>query len=284
MAQTSISAEAPAKITFDDVSLRYEDAGRTSYEALSHMSFSVRAGEFVSLIGASGCGKSTTLSILAGLRAPTAGRFLIDGKESHGPGKNRGVVFQHYSLFPWMTAEGNIAFAVRQAFPDVSQREAVILAREALAHVGLPDAGGKYPHELSGGMQQRTAIARTLAMRPEILLLDEPFGAVDARNRIVLQDLLLDLLQKEAEPKTIVFVTHDIDEAILLSDRVFFVGEKHIASSYDVPFARPRDRRAIFASPEYVQLRQALLSAFYDTDDASGETLAEETAETGASL
>ena len=266
LGSSHLSKDAAPKIVLDDVTLRYEDRG-APYEAVSHLSLSVKAGEFVSIIGASGCGKSSTLSILAGLRTPTEGRFLIDGVESHGTGKNRGVVFQHYSLFPWMTAEGNIAFAVRQSFPEMPQTEAVAVAREYLAKVGLKDAGGKYPQELSGGMQQRTAIARTLAMRPEILLLDEPFGAIDARNQLALQDLLLHVLEQEAEPKTIVFVTHDIDEAILLSDRVLFLRGKRIAAAYDVPFMRPRRRRDVFASPAYLSLRQELLDGFYEEDE-----------------
>ena len=260
------------KIVFDNVTLRYEDSvHETSYEALSGMSFSVAEGEFVSLIGSSGCGKSSTLSILAGLHEPTTGSLVIDGKESHGNGKNRGVVFQHYSLFPWMTAEANIAFAVRQAFPETPEKEARAIARDYLEKVGLKGVEAKYPHELSGGQQQRTAIARTLAMKPEIMLLDEPFGAVDARNRLVLQDLLLDVLEKEDTKKTIIFVTHDIDEAILLSDRVLFVSGKRVSAEFDVPFSRPRDRREVFSSTEYVRLRQMLMNSFYDTAEENEE-------------
>ncbi|MBO5515492.1 MAG: ATP-binding cassette domain-containing protein, partial [Schwartzia sp.] len=176
------------KIEISNVSLTYDDDG-TVYNALDRMNFSVEPGEFVSIIGSSGCGKSSTLSILAGLREPTEGQYLIDGHVSHGTGRNRGVVFQHYSLFPWMTAEGNVAFGIRQAFPDTTEKEASDIARGYLEKVGLAGFEEKYPYQLSGGMQQRTAIARTLAMQPEILLLDEPFGAIDARNRILLQDL-----------------------------------------------------------------------------------------------
>ena len=250
------------KIEFSDVSLTYDDDG-TVYNALHDMNFAVEPGEFVSIIGSSGCGKSSTLSILAGLREPTEGRFLIDGHVSHGTGRNRGVVFQHYSLFPWMTTEENIAFGIRQAFPDTTKKEASEIARKYLEKVGLSGFEEKYPYQLSGGMQQRTAIARTLAMQPEILLLDEPFGAIDARNRILLQDLLLDVLGKEEGQKTIVFVTHDIDEAILLSDRVLFMDQKHILEEFPVPFARPRNRERIFQSQEYIHLRQALLSCFF---------------------
>ena len=251
-----------SKIEFSNVSLTYDDDG-TVYNALDQMNFSVEPGEFVSIIGSSGCGKSSTLSILAGLREPTEGQFLIDGSVSHGTGRNRGVVFQHYSLFPWMTAQENIAFGIRQAFPETAQNEAADTAREYLDKVGLAGFEEKYPYQLSGGMQQRTAIARTLAMQPEILLLDEPFGAIDARNRILLQDLLLDVLGKEKQQKTIVFVTHDVDEAILLSDRILFMDKKHILEEFEVPFSRPRNREKIYLSQEYVKLRQSLLSCFF---------------------
>ena len=250
------------KIEISDVSLTYDDDG-VIYNALDRMNFSVEPGAFDSIIGSSGCGKSSTLSILAGLREPTSGRYLIDGEVSHGTGRNRGVVFQHYSLFPWMTAEENIAFGIRQAFPDTTQKEAAEIAREYLEKVGLAEFEDKYPYQMSGGMQQRTAIARTLAMQPEILLLDEPFGAIDARNRILLQDLLLEVLGKEKQQKTIVFVTHDIDEAILLSDRILFMDKKQISEEFIVPFDRPRNREKIFQSQEYIQMRQALLSCFF---------------------
>ena len=162
-----------------------------------------------------------------------------------------------------MTAEQNIAFGIRQAFPDTTQKEASEIAREYLEKVGLAGFEDKYPYQLSGGMQQRTAIARTLAMQPEILLLDEPFGAIDARNRILLQDLLLDVLGKEKQQKTIVFVTHDVDEAILLSDRILFMDKKHILEEFVVPFSRPRNREQIFQSQEYIHMRQALLGCFF---------------------
>ena len=260
------------KIEISNVSLTYNDDG-TVYNALDQMNFSVEPGEFVSIIGSSGCGKSSTLSILAGLREPTEGQFLIDGNVSHGTGRNRGVVFEHYSLFPWMTAEENVAFGIRQAFPDTTEKEASDIARAYLVKVGLEGFEEKYPYQLSGGMQQRTAIARTLAMQPEILLLDEPFGAIDARNRILLQDLLLEVLSKEKEQKTIVFVTHDIDEAILLSDRILFMDQKHILEEFDVPFSRPRNREQIFQSQEYIRMRQALLSCFFQgiRDKIGGE-------------
>lgn len=250
------------KIEFSNVSLMYNDRGSV-YEALQEMNFSVAPGEFVSLIGSSGCGKSSTLSILAGLREPTQGEFLIDGQVSHGTGSNRGVVFQHYSLFPWMTALDNVVFGIRQVQPKAKKAEVKEMAEVYLTKVGLEGFFSKYPYQMSGGMQQRTAIARTLAMQPDIMLLDEPFGAVDAKNRIVLQDLLLDVLEQEETSKTIVFVTHDIDEAILLSDRVLFMEDKRITNEFVVPFERPRRRERIFATQEYAELRTKLLGCFF---------------------
>jgi NitT/TauT family transport system ATP-binding protein len=251
-----------SKIEVQDISLDYEDKGST-YNALENLDFSVEQGEFVSLIGSSGCGKSTTLSILSGLKSPTKGNFLIDGKKSVGPGKNRGVVFQHYSLFPWMTAVQNVSFGIEQVEKDLTKKENWQRSVNYLEKVGLKGFENKYPYQLSGGMQQRVAIARTLAMQPEILLMDEPFGAIDAKNRVLLQDLLLELLQKEGDAKTIVFVTHDVDEAILLSDRVLFMANKHIDEEIPIPFLRPRRREAIFRTPQYGKLRQQIMGRFY---------------------
>lgn len=252
-----------SKIELQDIFLDYEDQGKI-YPALEHLDFCVAAGEFVSIIGSSGCGKSTTLGVLSGLREPTKGRFLIDGRPSHGPGKNRGVVFQHYSLFPWMTAVQNVDFGMQQTEPETDKKEIRRRALQYLQRVGLKGFEHKYPYQLSGGMQQRVAIARTLAMRPEILLMDEPFGAIDARNRVVLQDLLMELLDREGERKTIVFVTHDVDEAILLSDRVLFMADKRIAEEIHIPFSRPRRREEIFRTQEYSALRQHIMGRFYD--------------------
>lgn len=251
-----------SKIQLNHVSLEYRDNGNV-FHALEDLDFSVEAGEFVSVIGSSGCGKSTTLSVLAGLRNPTRGTLLIDGKKSIGTGKNRGVVFQHYSLFPWMTSKKNVSFGIKQAQNELGTHEIEQIANKYLKRVGLEGFENKYPYQLSGGMQQRVAIARTLAMQPEILLMDEPFGAVDAKNKIVLQDLLLELLQKDEEKKTIIFVTHDVDEAILLSDRVLFMNNKKIMEEILIPFSRPRQRENIFNTAEYSELRKKIMGLFY---------------------
>ena len=250
------------KIDLENITLDYTDNG-TVYTALDGVSFSVEEGEFVSLIGSSGCGKSTTLSVLAGLNNPKSGSFKIDGHETRGTGKDRGVVFQHYSLFPWMSARKNVEFGIKQNFPKLAKKELVQRAQEYLEKVGLKGFENKYPYQLSGGMQQRAAIARTLAMETDILLMDEPFGAIDAKNRVILQDLLLHILDETEKQKTIVFVTHDVDEAILMSDRILFMDEKKIQKEIKVPFSRPRNREQLNSDQEYLRLRRKVVDLFY---------------------
>ncbi|MBQ7265724.1 MAG: ABC transporter ATP-binding protein [Firmicutes bacterium] len=250
------------KIRLEHVYLEYND-DNNKYSALEDLNFSVDEGEFVTIIGSSGCGKSTTLSILSGLREPTAGKFYIDDKESIGTDKNRSVVFQHYSLFPWMTSKKNVSFGIKQVKKNISRKELNERAKEYLKLVGLEGFENKYPYQLSGGMQQRVAIARTLAMETDILLMDEPFGAVDAKNRETLQDLLSELLENEKSKKTIVLVTHDIDEAILLSDRILFMRNKKIERDIEVNFHRPRKREDIYKTKHYRNLRQEIMSLFY---------------------
>jgi NitT/TauT family transport system ATP-binding protein len=251
-----------SKIQLSHAYLDYVDNGK-AFNALNDLTLSVEEGEFVSIIGSSGCGKSTVLNVLAGIRPLTKGEFLMDGSPVEGPGRNRGIVFQHYSLFPWMTSKRNVSFGIKQVKENISSKEVDELAREHLHKVGLNGFENKYPFQLSGGMQQRVAIARTLAMKPDILLMDEPFGAIDAKNKIVLQDLLLDILLNDAEKKTIVFVTHDVDEAILLSDRVLFMHSKKIEREIPVKFPRPRKREEIVRSEEYRGLRSQIMELFF---------------------
>lgn len=250
------------KIDFKNVTFDYTDNGSV-YTVLNGITFSVKKGEFVSIIGASGCGKSTILSLLAGLNVPKSGNYQIDGVEIRGTGKNRGVVFQHYSLFPWMTVKRNVEFGIKQNFPGLSRKKLSDKAQIYLERVGLKGFERKHPFQLSGGMQQRVAIARTLAMETEILLMDEPFGAIDAKNRVILQDLLLALLEHTEQEKTIIFVTHDVDEAILLSDRILFMENKTIERQISVPFSRPRNREKLVTDAEYQELRRKIVDMFY---------------------
>lgn len=251
------------KIKFENITLDYLESDGTVYNALDGVSFDINEGEFVSIIGSSGCGKSTILSVLAGLNNPKSGSYKIDGEETRGPGKNRGVVFQHYSLFPWMTIRKNIEFGIRQNFPGQSKKEYTKKADLYLKKVGLNGFENKYPSQLSGGMQQRAAIARTLAMETDILLMDEPFGAIDAKNRIILQDLLMNILDEADKKKTIIFVTHDVDEAVLLSDRILFMKNKKIEKDINVPFDRPRKREVLMERSNFRHFRQKIVNLFY---------------------
>ena len=255
------------KIEIKNLTVNYIE-NKKSFNALNDVLFGVCSGEFVSVVGATGCGKSTPLSVLEGLYTPAGGTVQIDGKELHGTGTERGVVFQHYSLFPWMTTRKNIEFGIKQARHDVKRSERTRIADEFLHKVGLDGFGSKYPSQLSGGMQQRAAIARALAMDTEILLMDEPFSAIDAKNRVVLQELLLSLWEGDGkeERKTVVFVTHDIDEAILLSDKIVVLTAHPgtVNEIVQVPFERPRSRSALVGTEEYGRFRNRLLGLLYN--------------------
>jgi NitT/TauT family transport system ATP-binding protein len=233
--------------------------------ALDGVTFSVPEGQFVTVVGSSGCGKSTLLSVLEGLHGPSSGTVTIDGKPVTGPGLDRGVVFQQYSLFPWMTARANVMFGIAQAKRDWPRREVRKLANEYLEKVGLSDAADRYPSRLSGGMQQRVAIARTLAMGADVLLMDEPFGAVDAKNRALLQELLLELWSGETKRKTVIFITHDLDEAIFLSDRIIMLTDSPGSVYRDIPveFPRPRYREELMESIVYDDFRRELFADFF---------------------
>lgn len=255
-----------SKIEIRNLTVDYVEK-KKSFTALKNVSFPINDGEFVSIIGASGCGKSTLLSVLEGINKPAKGEVLIDGEKVNGTGSNRSVVFQHYSLFPWMTTRKNVAFGIQQVRKELSRTQRLQVADEFLDKVGLSEFKNKYPSQLSGGMQQRAAIARALAMDTEILLMDEPFSALDAKNRIALQELLLKLWEGEnsENKKTVVFVTHDIDEAIFLSDKIVVL-TSHPGTVYDiveVPFERPRNREELIERKDYAVFRSRLLSMFY---------------------
>lgn len=252
-------------IKIQNLALTYETE-KASYEALKDINLEINKGEFVCLIGPSGCGKSTLLSVLEGLNEATQGKVLIHDKEVHGAGPERAVVFQNYSLFPWMSARDNVAFAVRESkkkVKKINKDESLKIADEFLEKVGLRGFEYKLPGELSGGMQQRVAIARALACKPEILLMDEPFGAIDAKTRGVLQQLLLKLWVEDDEKKTIVFVTHDLDEALLLADKIVFMVPKGIHDVIDVNIPRPRSKENLFDNLEYRRLHSELVGLFY---------------------
>jgi nitrate ABC transporter ATP-binding subunit len=217
-------------------------------------------GEFVSIIGHSGCGKSTVLSIVAGLVDATSGGVTVAGREIDGPGPDRGVVFQAPCLLPWLTALDNVRLGVDQVFARRARGERVKIAERALDLVGLGDALHKRPAELSAGMRQRVGIARAFALSPRVLLLDEPFGMLDSLTRMELQGVLLDLLAQES--KTVLMVTHDVDEALFLSDRVAMMTSgpaARLGGILRVPFPRPRERHAVLEHADYYALREELI-------------------------
>jgi nitrate/nitrite transport system ATP-binding protein len=251
-------------LQIDSVGMVFASRGKR-FEALRDISLTVTRGEFVTLIGHSGCGKSTLLNLVAGLLKPTAGLLLLNNKEIAGPGPERGVVFQNHSLLPWLTCAGNVHLAVERVFGERESRAQLgERTRAALAMVGLAQAVGKYPDEISGGMKQRVGIARALAMEPKVLLLDEPFGALDALTRARLQDELMAIVAKTGS--TVVMVTHDVDEAVLLSDRIVMMTNGPAATLggiLEVDLPRPRDRLQLATNPRYIDHRREVLEFLY---------------------
>ena len=235
------------------------------FHALQDVNLAVERGEFVTLIGHSGCGKSTLLNLLAGLIRPTTGVLLCDNREIAAPGPERAVVFQNHSLLPWLTCFDNVHLGVERVFGGGEPKAKLKRRTEAaLELVGMVHAMHKRPHEISGGMKQRVGIARALAMEPKVLLMDEPFGALDALTRAHLQDELLKIVARTGS--TVVMVTHDVDEAVLLSDRIVMMTNGPAATIGEVlkvDLPRPRDRVALAEDPAYVHCRKAVLDFLY---------------------
>lgn len=253
-------------IEIRNLNMTYEN-DETSYTALKDINLSINEGEFICIVGSSGCGKSTLLGVLEGLNKPSQGEVYINGETVTGPGTERAVVFQNYSLFPWMSAKQNIAFAVYETnkkTQKISKKESLEIAQEFLEKVDLKGFEEKLPGSLSGGMQQRVAIARALACNPKILLMDEPFGALDAKIRENLQELLVKLWRDEKKKKTVIFVTHDLSEAIYLADRIVFMVPKEIHEVLDVKIPRPRVRKDVYMCKEYSEINEKLKNLFYD--------------------
>lgn len=245
-------------IIFENINVKYE---KTDYYALKNVNFTIQSGQIVSLIGPSGCGKSTTLNLASGLLTPSSGVVKMNKKTVTGPGIDRGVVFQSYSLFPWMTVLENITFALKQKAKE-SKDEIIKVAKQILEKVGLNEKAQKsFPNQLSGGMQQRVAIARMFVLDAPVFLMDEPFSAVDEITRNQLQDLLLNLWEEGEIKKTVLVVTHNIDEAIFLSDRVVVLRDGQIQQDIFIPFKRPRNRFNINEEGSYTKIRHRLLKA-----------------------
>jgi nitrate/nitrite transport system ATP-binding protein len=251
--------------------LQINDVGMTfptkrgPYVALRDISLDVEQGQFVSLIGHSGCGKSTLLNLVAGLTTPTSGVLLLDDRELKGPGPDRGMVFQNHSLLPWLSCLDNVYLAVERVFGD-KEDKAWLRERSAAALelVGMSHASAKRPHEISGGMKQRVGIARALAMEPKMLLMDEPFGALDALTRAKLQDELLKIVATTGA--TVMMVTHDVDEAVLLSDRIVMMTNGPAATIGEVlrvDLPKPRNRVELVEDRDYVQYRKEVIDFLY---------------------
>lgn len=238
---------------FDRVSLSFETAkGRLN--VVEDVTYDINDGDFIAVIGPSGCGKTTMMSMLAGFQKPTTGNVLFDGRPVAGPGPERGVIFQDYGVFPWLTVKQNIAFGLTLNANHVATAERDAICDHYLGLMGLSDFANSYPKHLSGGMRQRLAIARAYAVKPQFLLMDEPFGALDAQTRSNMQNLLLKVL--ETEGKTVMLITHSVEEAIYLASRIVVVTARpaRIKEIIDVPFAYPRDE-SIQERPEFAELR-----------------------------
>ena len=230
--------------------------------ALHDINLDIQRGEFVSLIGHSGCGKSTLLNIIAGLQSQTSGSIDLDSQPITGPGADRGVVFQNYSLLPWLTVGGNVFQAVDSVYKDKSKAEKHALVDNFLRKVGLYEHRDKKPAQISGGMKQRVAIARAFSIHPKVMLLDEPFGALDALTKSALHEELVSMWSGDQQTETVIMVTHDIDEAIYLSDRIVVLTNgpaATIGEIIEVNIPRPRDKRDLLHTPEWADIKERLL-------------------------
>lgn len=261
---------SPPRPVLQDPYLSIRDISKTyatpqgPHVVLEGINLTILEGEFICLIGHSGCGKSTLLDMVSGFRKPTTGEVRLQNQPITEPGPDRMVVFQNYSLLPWMSAFDNIYLGVKSVYPHKSTAEKRAIVREHLALVGLEDAADKRPGQLSGGMKQRVCIARALAIRPKILILDEPFGALDAITREEMQEELLKIWQHHRV--TVLMITHDIDEALFLADRVVMMTNgpaAEIGEIITIPFARPRQRSQIMDNPEYYSIRNHALDFLF---------------------
>lgn len=268
---TPVATAAEPYLTLENVSKTYPTP-KGEYPVLRDINLRVDAGEFVCIVGHSGCGKTTLLNMVSGFTQPTSGSVKLKGQPITAPGPDRMVVFQGYALLPWLTVYENVYLAVQSVFPQKSQSEKHRIVEEHLDLVGLGEAAQKYPSQISGGMKQRVAIARALAIRPEVLILDEPFGALDAITKEELQEELLRIWDEHR--CTVLMITHDIDEALFLADRLVLIAPAGrspltngpaatIGQIVTIPFPRPRDRERILEDPQYYRLRNSVLSYLY---------------------
>jgi bicarbonate transport system ATP-binding protein len=263
--QPTMPTIAPPATATKGVSIAHLSKAYGSTVVLEDVNLEVKEGEFVCVIGHSGCGKTTLLNMVSGFNEPTSGEVLVHGKPVEGPGPERMVVFQNYCLLPWKTVYENVYLAVNAVYPNKSKAEKDEIVKSNLHLVGLDEAMGKKPGQISGGMKQRVSIARALSIRPEVLILDEPFGALDAITKEELQEELLQIWEEHRI--TVMMITHDIDEALFLADRIVMMTNgprANIGEIIDVPFARTRVREAIVETDTYKTLRNHALDYLYN--------------------
>jgi sulfonate transport system ATP-binding protein len=265
---TNASPIAPSAIEMRGVEIHFGD-GKTAVQAVSQLDLDIARGEFVTVLGPSGCGKSTLIGAVAGFTPISAGALHVDGQPVREPGPERGVVFQHHTLFPWKRVLENVEFGLKMRGSSRPERRAA--ARAILETVGLGDFTRHYPWQLSGGMQQRVSLARVLVNRPQVMLMDEPFCALDAQTRLQMQELLLALWQEY--DITVLFVTHDVDEAIFLSDRIIVMSERPGRVKAELPVALPRPRtRELLTTPEFMQLKRQALELLFEPRSTAAST------------
>jgi len=250
-----------AKLVIDNVALRFEPKHGSPVTALDNISLEVGENEFSVIVGPSGCGKTSLLRLVAGLIKPTEGAVYLDGAKVTKPGKDRGMVFQSYTLFPWLNVEDNVEFGLKIRGLPLEERRDV--SRRFLAQVGLTGFERAYPKHLSGGMMQRVALARALANNPEVLLMDEPFGALDSQTRALMQEMLLEIWQRDS--KTVLFITHDIDESILLGDRVHVMTARpgRIKEMVEIDIPRPRTVD-VLTSTAFMSLKRRIMHSIHE--------------------
>jgi NitT/TauT family transport system ATP-binding protein len=266
----AVQSAGAAKLRLSHVGKQFQPGGAAPTVAVKDFTLDIAQGEFLVIVGPSGCGKTTVLNMLAGLDRPSEGNVSLDGREITGPGPARGVMFQDYALFPWQTVRGNVGFGLKHgaAGDGLSADARARRVQECIDLVGLNGAEDKYPHQLSGGMRQRVALARLVANEPEVLLMDEPLAALDAQTRLILQDELLRIWGQDrpaATRRTVVFITHAIDEAVFLADRVAVMTTRpgRLKALIDIPLPRPRND-ATRASAEFQALTQHIWSLIRD--------------------
>ncbi len=251
-------------LQLENIHKSFPIAGGKEYKAVVDVNVNIKKDEIVSIIGHSGCGKSTLLNLIAGLDSQTKGNIILNNKEITGPGPERAVVFQNHSLLPWLTVYQNIEMAVKKVMPELGSLELRQRVEHFVSMVNLDHAKDKFPAGISGGMKQRVGIARALSIKPDVLLMDEPFGALDSLTRANLQEHLMRI--QESVKNTVIIITHDIDEAVLLSDRVIMMTngpEATIGEILEVNIPRPRDRVALQSNPEYIRCRESILDFLY---------------------